>query len=112
MSGQVIVVRSGPGTSEAERALSLALAMRERPATVTLALIQDAVLLAAAAGALPAQQRLREAIGAGLRCVYLADDFALRGFGPDQALEGCVPVDYDGLVDLLVADGSRVAGAF
>ncbi len=108
----VLVLRSGPGTQQADGALRLAQPLIEQGGGVTLALVQDAVLVALGDGELPAQRRLREVVAAGARCVYLAEDLALRGFGPDRALPGCAPTGYDGLVDLLLADGARIAGAF
>lgn len=112
MPAHVVVLCSGPGTPEAERALALALSLHGPSAAVTVALIQDAVLAACGDGALPAHRRLREALASGVRCAYLAEDLALRGYGPGGALAGCEPTDYAGLVDLLLADGARVAGAF
>lgn len=107
-----IVLRSGPGTPQASGALRLAQSLAEQSGGVTVALLQDAVLAALGDGALPAQGQLRAAICTGVRCVYLAEDLALRGFGPDHTLEGCEPTGYPGLVDLLLADGARVVGAF
>lgn len=108
----VIVARSGPGTSQADGALRLAHALIERDGGVTVALLQDAVLIALSDGDLPSQQRLRAAIHTGVQCVYLAEDLALRGFGPDRTLKGCESTGYAGLVDLLLANDARVAGAF
>lgn len=112
MTNIVLVLRSGPGTPQAGGALGLAQSLAEQAGGVTVALLQDAVLTALGDGELPAQGQLRAAIRTGVRCVYLAEDLALRGFGPDRTLEGCEPTDYAGLVDLLLADGARVAGAF
>lgn len=97
---------------DAERVLGFARAWLARQEAVTVALIQDGVLAALDNGELPAQEQLRAAVRGGARCVYLAGDLAQRGFGPDDALVGCEPTDYDGLVDLLLADGARVTGAF
>jgi sulfur transfer complex TusBCD TusB component (DsrH family) len=75
-------------------------------------LLQDAVLLALKSGELPAQRRSRGLLERGARCVYLAEDLAMRGFVSNQALSGCSPVTYEELIDVLLADGARVAGAF
>lgn len=112
MPAHVVVLRSGPGTPEAERAFALARSLHGPATGVTVALIQDAVLAACRDGALPAHRGLREALAAGVCCAYLAEDLALRGYGPDCALVGCEPTNYAGLVDLLLAGGARVAGAF
>jgi sulfur transfer complex TusBCD TusB component (DsrH family) len=109
---RVVVLRSGPGTSEAEGALRLAEALLEQADVLALALIEDAVLIALKDGELPAQGQLRGLLDAGAPCVYLAEDLALRGFDADQSLPGCAPTGYDGLVDLMLADDARVAGAF
>jgi sulfur transfer complex TusBCD TusB component (DsrH family) len=111
-NNHVVVLRSGPGTSEAEGALGLAQAMLDQGGALVVALLQDAALLALKSGELPAQRRLRGLLETGARCVYLAEDLAMRGFGSDQTLVGCSPVAYDELVDVLLADGTRVAGAF
>jgi sulfur transfer complex TusBCD TusB component (DsrH family) len=108
----VLVLRSGPGTSQADGALGLAQALLAQNGSVVIALLQDAVLATLSNGDLPAHRRLRSLLEAGARCVYLAEDLALHGFGSDQTRPGCSPTDYDGLVDLLLADSARVAGGF
>lgn len=112
MTTHLLVIRSGPGTDEAVRALGMAQTWLTQHDAVVVSLIQDGVLMALHAGRLPAQQRLRAAVAAGARCHYLAEELARRGFTPDDAQAGCAPTDYGGLVDLLLADETRVAGAF
>lgn len=112
VTAHLLVLRSAPGGRDAERALGLAQTWLGQHGAVAVALIQDGVLAALGVGDLPAQRRLREVVRAGARCVYLAEDLARRGFGPDDALPGCEPTDFAGLVDLLLADGTRVVGAF
>jgi sulfur transfer complex TusBCD TusB component (DsrH family) len=111
-NNQVVVPRSGPGTSEAEGALGLAQALLDQGGGLVLALLQDAVLLALKNGELPAQRRSRGLLERGARCVYLTEDLAMRGFVSDQALSGCSLVKYEELIDVLLADGASVAGAF
>jgi sulfur transfer complex TusBCD TusB component (DsrH family) len=111
-NNRVVVLRSGPGTSEAEGALGLAEALVEQGGTLVVALLQDAVLIALKDSELASQRQLRALLDTGARCVYLADDLAMRGVGSDQTLLGCSPVGYEELVDVLLADGARVAGAF
>ncbi len=108
----VVVLRSGPSSPQAGGALDLAQGLLDQNGGVTVALMQDAVQLAVRDGELPAQQGLRRLLQAGGRCVYLADDLVLRGYVPDQTVETSEPADDAGLVDLLLADGARVAGAF
>lgn len=112
MNEHVLVLRSGPDRPGAERALGFARTWLAQHETVAVALIQDGVLAALATGELPAQQQLRAAIRGGARCVYLAEELARRGFASEDALAGCEPIDYDGLVDVLLADNARVTGAF
>jgi hypothetical protein len=108
----VLVIRSAPDTREAERALDLARTWLGQNDAVAVALIQDEVLVALGAGDLHAQRRFRDVVQAGARCAYLAADLEQRGFGPEDALPGCELTDHGGLVDLLLADGTRVVGAF
>ncbi len=108
----VVVLRSEPASAQANGALDLAQGLRDAGSIVTVALVQDAVLLALGNGDLPAQRGLRRLLEAGGRCVYLAQDLGLRGFGSTETVAGCTPADDGALVDLLLADGARVAGAF
>jgi sulfur relay (sulfurtransferase) complex TusBCD TusD component (DsrE family) len=108
----VVVLRSGPRTSEADRALRFAESLLEQGGQLSLALLEDAVLIALKDGELPSQQRLRSLLQAGAGCVYLAEDLTMRGFASDQVAQGSAPASYERLVDVLLADGSRVVGAF
>ncbi len=112
MTTHVLVLRSGPGKPGIEQALGFAQTWLGRHEAVAVTLIEDGVLAALDIGVLPAQQQLRAAIRDGARCLYLAEDLFRRGFGPEDALAGCEPTDFDGLVDQLLADDTRVTGAF
>jgi sulfur relay (sulfurtransferase) complex TusBCD TusD component (DsrE family) len=66
----VLVLRSGPGTSQADRALGLAQALLAQNGSVVVALLQDAVLATLSAAAARIQgrfaRRLRERPGVHL----------------------------------------------
>lgn len=109
---KVLLVRSAPSAPETASALDLASALRAAGHSATLVLIQDAVLCAVGASALAAAQRVRELLADLAACYYLAPDLAMRGYGLADVADGCEPLDYPGLVDVLLADGVSVAGAF
>lgn len=109
---KVLVVRSGPGRPEALAALNLAGDLCAQGTPVGLVLIQDAVLCALTASSLAAAERLRGLVADGASCHYLGSDLAMRGYGPAETLSACRPLDYDGMVDVLLADRASVAGAF
>lgn len=112
MQRKVLLLRSAPATPEAADTLHLATVLSAQGRTVAVMLIQDAVLCALQANQLESSRYLRELAADGAACYYLAGDLAMRGYGPEDVTHGCVPVDYGGLVDLLLADGASVAGAF
>lgn len=106
---EVLVLRSA---ADALQALELAKPLRAAATPVVLVLVQDAVLCALKTSALPAAQGLRALAADGSCCHYLASDLAMRGYGPVDVAAGCEPLSYDGLVEVLLADGASVAGAF
>ena len=93
----VVVVRSGPGTAGAGRALSLSATHVARGERLTLVLLGDAVLLA------------REASATGAHVVCLAEDASMRGLAV-AGLSGGRALGYAELVDLLM-DEAKVVGA-
>lgn len=93
-------------------ALRLAKASRERARAVALLLVQDAVLCTLAASELESARHLRSLLRDGVRCAYLAEDLEMRGYRPGDVAAGCQAIDYASLVDLLIADCAKVAGAF
>jgi sulfur relay (sulfurtransferase) complex TusBCD TusD component (DsrE family) len=109
----VIFLATTPyGAENASTALRLAAAALAKGHRVTLALIQDAVLGALRGSQLESARQLRALIEGGTECQYLAHDLTLRGYAPDDVMSGCAPGDEAGIVDVLLADGGRVAGAF
>ncbi len=96
-ASKVILVRSGPGTAGAQRALSLSAADVSRGEGPTLVLLGDAVLLA------------REASSTGAYVACLAEDASMRGLGA-AALCGARTLGYPELADLLMGE-AKVVGA-
>ncbi|HSI79174.1 MAG TPA: hypothetical protein VK919_00850 [Solirubrobacterales bacterium] len=93
----VVVVRSGPDTAGARRALALCSARTARGEPTTVVLLDEAVRLAPDAAA----------IGAPALC--LSDDAAMRGMAPERLRQVRV-ARYTELVDVLMS-GARVIGA-
>jgi hypothetical protein len=93
----VIVVRSGPATAGARRALDLCAARAARGEPTTLVLLGDAVRVA------------READAAGATVLCLEEDAAMRGLAFD-GLAQVRAAGYPELVDVLMS-GARVIGA-
>jgi hypothetical protein len=96
-ASRVIVVRSGPGTAAARRALSLSAAHVARGEGPTLILLGDAVLLA------------REASPAAAHVACMAEDASMRGLGVAE-LRGARTLSYPELADLLMGE-AKVVGA-
>lgn len=94
---KVIVVRSGPGTAGARRALSLSATHVARGEGATLVLLGDAALLA------------REASATGAYVACLAEDASMRGLAV-AGLPGVRALTYAELVDLLMGE-AKVVGA-
>lgn len=112
METHLLLLRSGPGRRESESPLDLVAVMQGQGHRVALVLSQDAVLTGLTESRLPSAQRLRTLIEAGAPCYYLAEDLAMRGYGPGDVVTGCEAVTYGELVEVLFADGVRVSGAF
>ncbi|MCC6179846.1 MAG: DsrE family protein [Chloroflexi bacterium] len=108
----LMVLRSGPGATEATSALMLAAELQTQGRPVTLVLVQDAVLAGLAASQLASAQQVRALLADGAACYVLTDDLAMRGFRPSDLVASCTTIDDAELVDLLLADGARVSGAF
>lgn len=96
-ASKVILVRSGPGTAGAQRALSLSAAHVARGEGPTLILLGDAVLLA------------REASATGAHVACLAEDASMRGLAVAE-LRGVRALSYPELADLLMGE-AKVVGA-
>ncbi len=107
---KLVVLRSGPVAATV--GLRSAAEMARQGEEVSLCLIQDGVLCAlkgneSSSGALVAQ-----AVEAGVELRYLEADLSARGFGGDDVRVGAVPLGYGELVELMLADGQKVLGAF
>ena len=108
----VMVLRSAPGAAESTSALMLASELQTQGRRIALVLMQDAVLAGLQASELAGARQIRSLLAAGATCYFLADDLAMRGFRPTDLAASCTVIDYAELVDLLLADGTRVSGAF
>lgn len=91
----VVVLRSGPGTAGARRALALCSARTARGQT--LVLLDEAVRLA------------RDATTTGAPVLCLSEDAAMRGVAP-EGLAQVRAADYTDVVDVLMS-GAPVIGA-
>lgn len=108
----LMVLRSAPGTAEATSALMLATELQTQGRRVSLALLQDAVLAGLAVSQLASAQQVRALLADGAACYVLTDDLTMRGFQPRDLATSCTTIDDGALVDLLLADDTRVSGAF
>ncbi|MBI3979677.1 MAG: hypothetical protein HY331_15965 [Chloroflexi bacterium] len=109
---KVLLLRRGPAEPATTGTLELAEVLRSQGHIVHVALIQDAVLCAVNASGLESAWVLRGLVGTGVGCHVLADDLLMRGYKRVDVLPCCRLIDYGALVDLLLADGASVAGAF
>ncbi len=92
----IIIIKSAPDTSEAKRAITLAVDL-----AADLIFIQNAVYFA----------RRAQASGSRGAVYALDEDLRLRGIGPGDDIGSVKRIDYDMLVDLLTK-ADRVHGAF
>jgi sulfur relay (sulfurtransferase) complex TusBCD TusD component (DsrE family) len=94
-----ILLKSSPQTDEAGRALETAADMLAQEHTVSLFLLQDAVLFCQLNGNSPNSMRLRELVAQNLEVHVLMRDAKLRGlkaFADGDYMEG----SYESVVDL------------
>lgn len=107
---KLVVLRSGPAAATV--GLRSAVEMARQGEKVSICLIQDGVLCALEGNSTSATPLLAKAMDAGVELRYLEDDLAARGFGADDVRLGATPLGYDELVELMLADGQLVLGAF
>lgn len=105
----ILVLR---GAADAVGALRLAAASQERGRMVELALVQDAVTAAVRFNRSEGAEIVRAIAGRGGQCHVLATDLTMRGFAAPDLSPGCRLINYEDLVDLLLADGVTVTGTF
>lgn len=104
-----MLLKSGPSTIEARRALQTAGDLLSQGHAVSLWLLQDAVHFGRRLPGSPAAEALSDLIAKNL-CVYsLGRDAALRGLGPPAAGAPIAVGDYDALIDVLESS-DRVIG--
>ncbi len=106
------MITSSPGSPEALRALAIVCTLDDQARDVGLALLQDAVLAAVKHGRTPAAEVLSRLMAQGVAVYVAQQDLALRGISPDDLTPGATAVDDRGLVDLMLADGTRTLGCF
>lgn len=104
-----ILLKSGPSTAEAERALTLASDMLSLEHAVNLYLLQDAVHLCRPGMRSPASIHLQSLMERKLAVQALKSDCSLRGIDPMSGDEAISTGDYDALIDLLESS-DRVIG--
>lgn len=95
-----LVIRSGPASQEARRALQLAQELKAAGETPLLCLIGDAVWMAAEPGR------------ARWRIFCLEESLQIRGISPNRSANGIEVGTYSDLIDRLMADETRVIGSF
>lgn len=112
MDRMLLAITSPPGSWEAARALALARTLGDQGCDVGLVLLQDAVLAAVDRAQTPVAQVLSQLLAGGVAVYVAAQDLALRGFSPDALTPGATAVDDRRLVDLMLADGTKMLGCF
>jgi sulfur relay (sulfurtransferase) complex TusBCD TusD component (DsrE family) len=104
-----ILLKSGPASAEAQRALQVTADMMSQGDTVHLYLLQDAVHLSRPALKTGLTETLEKLIDNGLQVEFLTRDAQLRGLDVSTVPETISGGTYDTLVDLMAA-GDRVIG--
>ena len=107
---KLLVLRSAPDASLV--GLRSAGEMARQGERVSLCLIQDGVLCALKGNQTPAAGLLGAALEAGVELHYLEEDLAARGFGGGDVRAEARALGYGELVELMLAEGRQVLGAF
>jgi sulfur relay (sulfurtransferase) complex TusBCD TusD component (DsrE family) len=106
-----VLLKSGPSTAEADRALNVANEMLSQKHSVSLCLLQDAVHLGRPDMRCFSSVSLQSLIENDLTVHVLIHDCALRGISSTVANKSILAGDYDSLIDLLESS-DRVVGIF
>lgn len=112
MKNHLILISSPPSSQKFLTALNLSMAFKKQGETVSLCLLQDAVLGGLSRAGTEDSLGLAQARAEGIRCYSLHEDLAMRGYSPDDLPKYVRPVSYSELVDLLVGDENHVIGCF
>jgi sulfur relay protein TusB/DsrH len=118
MESILLLLNSVPSNPNAARAFQTALTLRAQGHSVSMFLLQDAVLAGLKAEGYDSAQSngdgagssTGQALNAGVSMFALGEDLALRGFDPSKLLDGVRVADYAQLVDLF-DQHTRVIGA-
>ena len=104
-----LLLKSGPGTDEAGRALQAALDLLAQGHTVTLYLLQEAVRFCQSGMTGSRRLDLQELTAKGLKVHVLTRDAELRGIAAPSAAQALAAGSYESLVDLMESS-DRVIG--
>jgi sulfur relay (sulfurtransferase) complex TusBCD TusD component (DsrE family) len=104
-----ILLKSGPATAEAERALTVAADLLSQGHSVTLFLLQDAVHLCRPGVRFAATSHLQMLMQRQMEVQVLKPDCSLRGMDPQLGNTPIFSGDYSSLIDLLESS-DRVIG--
>lgn len=107
----LILISSAPDTPQALRALQLVKDLRRSGHTVSLALLQDSVLMTRQSPA-PSHQALAELVTDGVQCYGDSEDLALRGLAQPYILPQVQLTNALELVDLMMEKNDSVLGIF
>jgi sulfur relay protein TusB/DsrH len=118
MESILLLLHSAPSNPNAARAFQTALTLRAQGRSVSMFLLQDAVLAGLKVESFNSAQANRDganslavqALKAGVSMYALGEDLALRGFDPSKLPDGVRVADYAQLVDLF-DQHTRVIGA-
>lgn len=107
----LILISSAPDTPQSLRALQLARNLQDSGHTVSLALLQDSVLITRPSQA-PSHQALALLLSDGVACYSDSEDLALRGIVQAQLLQHVQVADASELVELMMEKSDTVLGIF
>lgn len=106
-----ILLKNGPGTTEAARTLQTAADLIDQGHTVSLYLLQEAVRFCSHSPQDSGPTALRSLMGKNLSVHVLARDAELRGIRLASTAQAVTQGSYESLVDLLESS-DRVIGIF
>lgn len=107
MDSVLFLLNSPPSNPNTNRAFDLALGLRAQGKSVSIFLLQDAVLSGLE---VTASSRVGRILGAGISVYALGEDLQMRGFAESALWYGVRVADYAQLADLFDAH-ARVIGA-
>ncbi|MFQ5761502.1 MAG: DsrH/TusB family sulfur metabolism protein [Candidatus Bathyarchaeia archaeon] len=110
MRRTMLAIISSPQTDHTSSAITLAKEMMSANSTVSIFLLQDAVIHAVRKH--PASAQIERLVNLGVEIFVLGEDLAERGYGQADIISGVGIAGYDYLVESMMEEHDSIVGAF